>query len=89
MDVKNYNKEILSHVISIKEDVAGIKEHLKQLNSKVATHETQIYEHKCKDDICHNELEHKINNINITLAKWGGAVVVLVAVVNIVIAKFF
>ena len=89
MPSRDYNKEILSHVITIKEDVAGIKEHLKQLNSKVATHELQIYENKNKGDVCHQELENKVNSINITLAKWGGAVMVLIAVINFVIAKFF
>lgn len=38
----NKTDEILSYVIGIKEDVAGIKEHLKTLNGKVAEQQRKI-----------------------------------------------
>lgn len=57
--------EILSHVISIKEDLAGIKEHLRQLNGKVAKHELDIENNRCK-----------VDSINLRLAKYAGGLAV-------------
>jgi peptidoglycan hydrolase CwlO-like protein len=52
--------EILDHIITIKEDVAGIKEHLKTLNGKVATNVNQIEEGRKLHEINKAEIE-KIN----------------------------
>ena len=70
--------EILGYVIGIKEDVAGIKEHLKTLNGKVIRHEKAL-----------NETDKEIDKINITMARWSGAIVILFAVVEIVMNFIF
>lgn len=63
--------EILNHVITIKEDIATVKEHLKTLNSKVATNVIKIEENK-----------KSINQINLKLAVYTGAVGVLLFVIE-------
>jgi hypothetical protein len=52
--------EILDHIITIKEDLAGIKEHLKTLNGKVATNILQIEEGRRLHELNKAEIE-KIN----------------------------
>lgn len=53
--------DILDHIIGIREDTAGIKQHLKDLNSKVATNVNAI-----------NCNQSEITKVKITMAKWAG-----------------
>ena len=47
---------ILEHIIEIKSDTGGIKEHLKQLNGRVAKNQTTIEENR--QDIVTNRINY-------------------------------
>ena len=66
------NNEILTHVIDIKERISGVEEHLKTLNSKVATNVKNIELNRCGTE-----------KINLKLAKWGGGITVLFVLVQL------
>ncbi len=72
---------IIEHLIKIKEDVAGMKQHLKNLNGKIIRQEQEIQDNK--EDI--KSSKKIIDNINIRNAVWLGGVVVLATLINIVI----
>lgn len=55
MSKSKMDKEVLSYLVEIKEDVAGIKEHLKTLNGKVIDHRSRII---CLED---QSLANRIN----------------------------
>lgn len=76
--------EILNHVIAIKEDVAGIKQHLKDLNSKVATNVKHIEENKILAANANAVNEDEIKKINLKLAKWGGVMITVFAILQLV-----
>lgn len=58
MDKEGTSNMLLQHVIDIKTSIGGIEEHLKQLNSKVATQERRLNQ-DCP--LKHKELEEKIS----------------------------
>lgn len=77
-------KDILNHIIEIKEqlgalggDTKQINEHLKTLNGSVARHETNI-KNNCND----------ISSVKLQLAKWGGAFVVISVLLQIILKVF-
>ena len=63
--------QILNHIIDIKEDVGGIKDHLGTLNGTVARHQERMDKH-----------EDKIQKINIQMAKWVGMATVVGCVIH-------
>lgn len=63
--------EILNHVIVMKEDIAGIKEHLKTLNGKVIAHEQRIQENT-----------KALARIDTKLAYYSGAIVVIIFLID-------
>lgn len=74
----NTNQQILNYLVDIKQDVGGINHHLKTLNSKVATNVLNIEKNRTKTD-----------KINITIAKWVGALSVLIFFANLSLFYFF
>lgn len=74
----NTQQQILEHIIDIKQDVGGIREHLKTLNSKVATNIINIEKNRSK-----------IVKTDMTIAKWAGALSVIVFGVSIFLNIFF
>jgi len=69
---------LLGHVIDIKENVAGINQHLKDLNGKVITQEKRI-----------GTNEHTISRIDKKIAGWAGGIAAILFVFNIVISELF
>ena len=69
--------KILEHVISIKERVGGINQHLETLNSKVATNVLNIEKNRSK-----------IEKTNITIAKWAGAATIVLFIVNLLLIPY-
>ena len=63
--------KILNYVIDIKEDVAGIKEHLRQLNGKVVKQEEKIYLLQ-KDNIKNKLKWAKLTGIGISIGAITG-----------------
>ena len=61
--------KILNHIIEIKEDLAGIKKHLENLNSKVATNVEKIEENQKKIELIKGKV-FKYGVIGIVI--WGG-----------------
>lgn len=68
---------ILNYVIDIKEDVAGMKQHLKTLNGSIKKHDGRI-----KDN------EKKINKFDRKFAYYAGAIAVLLIVAEIGVSYF-
>lgn len=60
---------ILQYIMEIKADTAGISEHLKQLNGKVIRNIQTIEDNR-----------NEITNLRITIAKWLGAVGLLLII---------
>ena len=69
---------LLGHVIDIKENVAGINQHLKDLNGKVIAQEKKI-----------GLNEHTISRIDKKIAGWAGGLAVVLFTFNIIISEIF
>lgn len=72
------NKEVIGHLMDIKQDVAGINEHLKTLNSKVAKNVKEIEKNR-------NGVFDLKTDFKTTMAKWGGAIATILVVVQLAI----
>jgi len=68
--------QILNYLIQVKEDVSGIKQHLKDMNGRLLKHDEKIYNN-----------EKNINGVNLKMAKWGGAIGVIVFLISFVAGK--
>ena len=79
------NEEILIHLISIKEDVSAIKEHLKTLNGKVATNVQNIECNRLEN----KETDKNVRKLEIKIAYFAGGLLVIWTVAQILIDKFF
>lgn len=66
------NNDIVRHLIDIKEDTAGIKQHLKDLNGKVARNVNEIG--------CNKK---EIDSLKITMAKYAGGITVIMVAIQI------
>ena len=80
--------QILGHIIEIKERLGGIEEHLRTLNGKVIKNQTDIAEHYAESKICHTDIDKKLENINVTLAKWGTAFGIVFVLVQLAIKVY-
>jgi hypothetical protein len=80
--IKN-NKEIMNYLIEIKEDIAGIKEHLKTLNGKVITNVKDI---ECRR-LENKETDGKVRRLEIKIAYFLGGLMVIWTIAQIVIDK--
>lgn len=67
-------RDINGHIMSIKEDIGGIKQHLKDLNSKVASHEQKL-----------NKQDGDISELRGTLYKMIGGLSGIVIIIQILI----
>lgn len=67
-----YVIEIKDDISDVKVDVAGVKQHLKDLNGKVVKQEKAQQENITD----HGEIRKEISNIKVTLAKIGGGIFV-------------
>jgi cell division protein ZapA (FtsZ GTPase activity inhibitor) len=72
------NDDILEHIIDIKSDTAGIRQHLKDLNSKVATNVQKI-----------NCNQNEINTMKLTVAKWGGGIGAILIILQVALKFIF
>jgi len=63
---------IMEHLMNIKEDVAGIKQHLKNLNGKVVKQEERLQLQECE-----------IDNLKKIVYKCVGGILVLVMILQI------
>ncbi len=78
-------KDVMKVLLEIKEDIGGVKNHLKNLNGSVARHEGAIEEHK-KDMVkLENDTNEKITKIKVTLGKWAGGMTVVIVVLNAIL----
>lgn len=71
------NADLLEHIIGIKENVAGINQHLKDMNGSILTHAKSISKNDCD-----------IVKLKTQIAYWGGAIAVVATVVNLAITRF-
>jgi len=69
---------ILNHVIKIKEDIAGIKQHCKNTDKHLKTLNGSLEKHEVKIE----NNENRIGNIRITMAKWGGAIAAILIILQ-------
>ena len=68
------NKEILNHIIEIKESVASIKEEIRASSQRIQAH-----------DICIKELQDKHDKLNLKFAYYGGGIAVIVFVMDLAV----
>lgn len=74
------NKDLLEHIIGIKEDVAAINSHLKDMNGKLVKHDRFI------DENCparHSNLSDRIKNLEVSDAKKGVIIGIAVSLVTL------
>ena len=96
MDKYNIDNRQMEYIISIKEDVAAIKQHLADINGKIVKHEKQLSEtcplrHSDLDKnmtIRRNEINKRLGKIEVRMAKWGGAFTVVNGVMVFVITNW-
>lgn len=67
--------------------VEGIETKVDSLHVKL-DHFIECADTKYAEKARVNEIEKKVNRIDITVAKWGGAIVVLSGLIQLVISKF-
>lgn len=68
--------------------LARIDEHLKNLNGKVITNMKNIEENRRSSEQCHTTINHDVSKIKIQIAKWSGAIAVLMVTMQLSIAYF-
>lgn len=67
-------QDVNGHLMTIKEDIGGIKQHLKNLNNRVAAHEKKI-----------NLQETELNKVKKTVYTMVGGLAVIVLILQILI----
>ena len=72
------NDDLLKHIIEIKEDTAGINEHLKNLNGKVIKNVQNIEDNR-----------DKIYKTDLKIARYAGALGVIFVLIQIGINVLF
>ena len=82
--VKNQD-EVLKYIIEIKTNIAKIEEHLKTLNGSVIRHQKEL---DTRQKASENNTS-EIGVIKLKMAKWAGGAVVIMAIINMVIARIF
>jgi len=60
------SNELLNHIIDLKTDVSAIKQHLKDMNGKLVTHNEQL---NTSCPLKHKEVDKKIDLINKFITK--------------------
>lgn len=75
------DKEVLEHVIFIREKISSIDQHLVTLNSKVAKNVRDIESNRIAGDKVHAEIDKRIDDIKLILAKWGAIATLFVSIV--------
>lgn len=79
---KGYS-EVLEYLIIIKEDIASIKEHLKNLNGKVVTNVQNIECNRLEN----KETDEKVRNLEVKIAYYAGGLLVVWTVFQFLINK--
>ena len=80
--------QINDKVTNVLVDVGGIKEHLKNLNGKVAKNVIDIENNRLSSEKVDDVLKKELEKINLTIAKAIGASMVVVFLINLGINKF-
>jgi len=82
------DKEVLDHVIFIREKLSSIDEHLHTLNSKVAKNVVNIERNRQYSDERQKEIDNRIDAIKLTLTKWGAIATLIISVVATAVPIF-
>ena len=95
MTIANEVSQVREHQATMKADLHWMKKEQTEQNKKLDNIEKSLHAFiECADDKYASkkkldEIENKTNNINLILAKWGGALSFIIVIVTVVINIIF
>ena len=81
--------EILKHVIFIRENISSINEHLRQLNSKVATNVINIDKNRIQNDLIKDDHSKDMLDIKVQIAKYSAITGIILTIILSTIQYLF
>ena len=79
------HSEMMKVLMEIKEDIGGIKQHLKNLNGTVGENKKAISKHKDDMETLTKDTNEKITKIKVTLGKYAGGIAVALIILNAIL----